>query len=607
MARERILFVPACPGRGERRRATGCCSPSSRASTSRWTPPTSRAPRASRRSTALRARLGDDRERATPTRRGSRWATGSSSTGRRGRERARVAGIVETVVFGGQTVGMSLKTLRDVYGVTADSELALKATSEDARPVLERKVERIVERDYPNLSVLSNEELKSDVEDQVNQQFGIFYAIVGVAIFASLFGIVNTLSMSVIERTREIGVLRALGSTRWQVRRQIGDESLVIGLIGALLGIAVGAVLGWALLEGLSSGIPGVEYRPPRDDDGVGRGGGPRPRADRLDRARAPRRAARRDPRAELRVGDGAYSSPLSQRRKDPGLGNRREELRHRRHRARRRRTAADRVGRPPHAGRAPDPRAVRARAAARRDPDGVLPARHDRDREPRAGAARRRRRGDAVRLEPAVHPGRRRRALVDRYGAQVYAINGEDNDTYYRHINAAVDSHPQITMDDGADVVGVLHGERTGAALRGARRHRGDDDRRDPPQGARGRGQARLPDRRRQRRGHQALLRQPLRDRAVDARRDHPGHQRPDCRPAPRRDRVRDVRQGRRDAGQGPRRARDRLRGRPAASARGADGRLRGDAAVDAAARGRRVRVRDREPRRDQRPRCSR
>jgi putative ABC transport system permease protein len=167
------------------------------------------------------------------------------------------------VVFGGQTVGMSLGTLRDVYGVTADSELALKATSEGARPILERKVERVVQRDYPNLSVLSNEELKSDVEDQVNEQFGIFYAIVGVAVFVSLFGIVNTLSMSVIERTREIGVLRALGSTRWQVRRQIGDESLVIGLIGALLGIAVGAVLGWALLEGLSSGIPGVVYRPP--------------------------------------------------------------------------------------------------------------------------------------------------------------------------------------------------------------------------------------------------------------------------------------------------------------------------------------------------------
>ena len=54
--------------------------------------------------------------------------------------------------------------------------------------------------------------------------------------------------------------------------------------------------------------------------------------------------------------------------------------------------------------------------------------------------------------------------ALVDRYGASVFAINGEDNDTYYSHIKAAVDARPQITMDDGADVVSVLHGERTEA-----------------------------------------------------------------------------------------------------------------------------------------------
>jgi adenosylhomocysteinase len=52
--------------------------------------------------------------------------------------------------------------------------------------------------------------------------------------------------------------------------------------------------------------------------------------------------------------------------------------------------------------------------------------------------------------------------ALVDRHGASVYAINGEDNDTYYAHIAAAVERRPQITMDDGADVVSVLHGERT-------------------------------------------------------------------------------------------------------------------------------------------------
>lgn len=52
--------------------------------------------------------------------------------------------------------------------------------------------------------------------------------------------------------------------------------------------------------------------------------------------------------------------------------------------------------------------------------------------------------------------------ALVDRYGAQVYAIHGEDNETYYSHIKASVDRKPQITMDDGADVISVLHGDRT-------------------------------------------------------------------------------------------------------------------------------------------------
>jgi adenosylhomocysteinase len=52
--------------------------------------------------------------------------------------------------------------------------------------------------------------------------------------------------------------------------------------------------------------------------------------------------------------------------------------------------------------------------------------------------------------------------ALVDRHGADVYAIKGEDDDTYYSHITAVCDKHPKITMDDGADVIGVLHSDRT-------------------------------------------------------------------------------------------------------------------------------------------------
>lgn len=180
-----------------------------------------------------------------------------------GRREAKVAGIVGTVFAGGQTIGMSLQTMRDVFGVTADSQIALKANSKEARDGLQKSVERVLKHEYPNLTALSNDELKSGIEDQVSQQFGFFNAIVGVAIFVSLFGIVNTLSMSVIERTREIGVLRALGTTRWQVRRTVADESLVIALIGAVMGIAIGAGLGFALLKGLSFGIPGVAYRMP--------------------------------------------------------------------------------------------------------------------------------------------------------------------------------------------------------------------------------------------------------------------------------------------------------------------------------------------------------
>ena len=140
--------------------------------------------------------------------------------------------------------------------------------------------------------------------------------------------------------------------------------------------------------------------------------------------------------------------------------------------------------------------------------------------------------------------------ALVAEFDISVFAIKGEDNDTYYQHIEAAVDHKPQLTMDDGADVIGVLHTRPPRAARRHHRRHGGDDDRRDPAEGDGGRRRARLPRDRRQRRPHQALLRQPLRHRPVDDRRDHPRHERPARRQAVRRRRLRLGRPRRRDAG---------------------------------------------------------
>ena len=114
-----------------------------------------------------------------------------------------------------------------------------------------------------------------------------------------------------------------------------------------------------------------------------------------------------------------------------------------------------------------------------------------------RAHAQGGRRRRGALRLEPALDAGRRRRRARRGVRVSVFAIKGEDNDTYYQHIEAALDHKPHITMDDGADVVGVLHAAPARPARRHHRRHRGDDDRRHSPRRWSADGALKLPDRR--------------------------------------------------------------------------------------------------------------
>ena len=218
---------------------------------------------------------------------------------------------------------------------------------------------------------------------------------------------------------------------------------------------------------------------------------------------------------------------------------------------------------------------ALREGAAAEGHAHVGLPARHQRDRQPDARAAGRRRRRGAVRVQPALDAGRRRRLAGGDYGMPVYAIKGEDNETYYQHIKAALDLKPHITMDDGADLVGTLHKERrelldgiiggTEETTTGVIRLRAMAARR----------RADVPGRRRQRRADQAPVRQPLRHRPEHARRHHPRHQRPARRQDGRRRRLRLVQPRHRHARQGPGRQRHRHRDRPAEGAGSGHGRL--------------------------------
>ncbi len=165
-------------------------------------------------------------------------------SGAAGSRRVPVVATFDTFEASGNEVVVSLATMKRIYGIDTDSVLAVTAASPGQRTALTDRVEAILGRDYPGLEAVSNQELKGNYEDAINQQFAFFNAIIGIAVIVGLLGIVNTLSMSVIERTREIGVLRALGGSRWRIRRTMLDESLLISLGGSLAGIAAGLLIG---------------------------------------------------------------------------------------------------------------------------------------------------------------------------------------------------------------------------------------------------------------------------------------------------------------------------------------------------------------------------
>ena len=101
---------------------------------------------------------------------------------------------------------------------------------------------------YPDAKVQTRQQFIDNQISGLNSVLNILYVLLALSVIVSLFGIVNTLVLTVFERTREIGMLRAIGMTRRQVRRMIRHESVITALIGGVLGIALGIVLGGLLV-----------------------------------------------------------------------------------------------------------------------------------------------------------------------------------------------------------------------------------------------------------------------------------------------------------------------------------------------------------------------
>jgi putative ABC transport system permease protein len=106
--------------------------------------------------------------------------------------------------------------------------------------------------ELPTVTVKDQAGFADEQRAPIDQLLLLIYALLGLALVIAVLGIVNTLALSVIERTREVGLLRAIGLGRRQLRRMIRLEAIVIAVLGAVLGVGMGVVFGLALMTSLA-------------------------------------------------------------------------------------------------------------------------------------------------------------------------------------------------------------------------------------------------------------------------------------------------------------------------------------------------------------------
>jgi putative ABC transport system permease protein len=167
----------------------------------------------------------------------------------------RVAGIVERSIpgSGGESLLVGWTDAARL-GVAGADAFAVRFAAD--APASARDQLRSVASTYA-LDDVSLDRIRGAIDDELGRIFGLFDALAAVAVLIAALGIVNTLTMNVIERVREIGILRAAGMTRRQVWRSVVVEAGILGLAGAILGIVLGLLVGGVMVV-LAGGRPDV-------------------------------------------------------------------------------------------------------------------------------------------------------------------------------------------------------------------------------------------------------------------------------------------------------------------------------------------------------------
>ncbi|MEU6226200.1 FtsX-like permease family protein [Streptomyces sp. NPDC047042] len=191
-----------------------------------------------------------------------KWKAGSAFTvayedGRK--QRLTVAGVYESnEMFNGMMLDNSLLAAHGTDANRAADSQVLVKTSDGATDATKDRLEKALGAN-PAIKIQDKKDLSNEVARMFTLMLNMLYGLLAMAVLVAVLGVINTLAMSVFERSQEIGMLRAIGLDRKGIKRMVRLESLVISLFGGVLGIGLGVFFGWAAGELLGSTTPTYE------------------------------------------------------------------------------------------------------------------------------------------------------------------------------------------------------------------------------------------------------------------------------------------------------------------------------------------------------------
>lgn len=147
------------------------------------------------------------------------------------------------------------------FDVDVDAFALLKTDPGQSVGAVKDRIEKNLEKSFPTVDVLNQDELKQNQKEQINGLLAMIYVLLALAVIVSLVGIVVTLILSIFERTRELGMLRAIGMSRRQVKRMVRYEAVITAVLGAIAGLIIGVIL--AFLIGIPLESEGFELSYP--------------------------------------------------------------------------------------------------------------------------------------------------------------------------------------------------------------------------------------------------------------------------------------------------------------------------------------------------------